>query len=305
MQEDEFEMTEGFAPFGAWRTWYRISGTLDAAKPPLVVVHGGPGCTHDYVDSLKDLASTGRAVVHYDQIGGGRSTHLPDRGAEFWTVDLFIDELNNLLAHLGITDNFHLFGQSWGGMLGAEFAIRRPAGLRALVIADSPASMVTWVAEANRLRAALPHAVQVALTTHEAAGTTDSAEYEAAVAVFYAKHLCRIEPMPAEVQRTFTMLAEDPTVYHTMNGPSEFHVIGSLKDWSVVDRVHDIVAPTLLISGKFDEATIACVQPFLDGISDVRWHIFGRSSHMPHVEEKAECLALVAAFLDRYPAVSL
>ncbi len=305
MQEDEFEMTEGFAPFGAWRTWYRISGTLEGAKPPLVVVHGGPGCTHDYVDSLKDLAATGRAVVHYDQIGGGRSTHLPDRGAEFWTVDLFIDELNNLLTHLGIADNFHLFGQSWGGMLGAEFAIRRPAGLRALVIADSPASMVTWVAEANRLRAALPPAVQAALTTHEAAGTTGSAEYEAAVAVFYAKHLCRIEPMPAEVQRTFTMLAEDPTVYHTMNGPSEFHVIGSLKDWSVVDRVHDIVAPTLLISGKFDEATIACVQPFLDGISDVRWHIFGRSSHMPHVEEKDECLALVAAFLDRYPAVSL
>ncbi|MGC9269637.1 proline iminopeptidase-family hydrolase [Acidiphilium sp.] len=305
MQGQSLATIEGFAPFGAWRTWYRVTGAIDGAKPPLVVLHGGPGCTHDYVDSLKELATTGRAVVHYDQIGGGRSTHLPDRGAAFWTVDLFIDELNNLLAHLGIADDFHLFGQSWGGMLGAEFAIRRPAGLRALVIADSPASMVTWVAEANRLRAALPQAVQAALTTHEAAGTTDSAEYEAAVAVFYARHLCRIDPMPTEVQRTFTMLAEDPLVYRTMNGPSEFHVVGSLKDWSVVDRVHDIVAPTLLISGKFDEATIACVQPFLEGISDVRWHIFGRSSHMPHVEEKDECLALVAAFLDRYPAVSL
>jgi L-proline amide hydrolase len=100
------------------------------------------------------------------------------------------------------------------------------------------------------------------------------------------------------------MLAQDPTVYHTMNGPSEFHVIGTSKHWTVVDRVHAITAPTLLISGKYDEATIACVQPFLAGIADVRWHIFGKSSHMPHVEEKAECLALVAAFLDRYSFAS-
>lgn len=292
-------MTEDFAPFGAWRTWYRVTGDLHSAKPPLIVVHGGPGCTHDYVDSLKELATTGRAVIHYDQLGGGRSTHLPDKGADFWTVQRFIDELNNLIHHLGLS-SYHLFGQSWGGMLGAEFAITRPAGLRALIIADSPASMETWVSEANRLRADLPPDIQQTLTTHEAAGTTADPAYEAAVAVFYAKHLCRIDPMPAEVQRTFTMLAEDPTVYHTMNGPSEFHVIGTLKHWSVVDRVHHITAPTLLISGKYDEATIACVQPFLAGIRDVRWHIFGQSSHMPHIEEKAECLALVAAFLDRY-----
>lgn len=297
------EQNEGFAPFRAWRTWYRVTGDLASGKPPLVVVHGGPGCTHDYVDRLKDLAETGRAVVHYDQLGGGRSTHLPDEAVSFWSVQLFLDELNNLLDYLGIANSgYHIFGQSWGGMLGAEFAITRPEGLLALVIADSPASMVTWVAEANRLRAGLPPAVQATLTTHEAAGTTSSAEYEAAVAVFYAKHLCRVDPMPDEVLRTFTMLAEDPTVYHTMNGPSEFHVIGTLKDWSVVDRVHAITAPTLLISGKFDEATIACVQPFLEGIPDVRWHIFGKSSHMPHVEESRECLALVAGFLDRYPS---
>ena len=305
MDETITQSREGFAPFGAWRTWYRLTGALDGGKPPLIVLHGGPGCTHDYVDSLKELAVTGRAVVHYDQLGGGRSTHLPEMGAEFWTVQLFIDELNNLLDHLGIRQSgYHLFGQSWGGMLGAEFAITQPPGLRALVIADSPASMKTWVAEANRLRAALPDDVQATLTQHEADGTTANPAYEAAVAVFYAKHLCRIEPMPDEVTRTFTMLAQDPTVYHTMNGPSEFHVIGTLKHWTVVDRVHAITAPTLLISGKYDEATIACVQPFLAGIADVRWHIFGRSSHMPHVEEKAECLALVAAFLDRYPFAS-
>jgi L-proline amide hydrolase len=293
------EIIEGFAPFGEWQTWYRITGDLDVGKPPLIVLHGGPGCTHDYVDSLKELAVTGRAVVHYDQLGAGRSTHLRNKGADFWTVGLFLDELRNLLRHLGIADTgYHIFGQSWGGMLGAEFAVTQPAGLRALVIADSPASMKTWVTEANRLRRGLPIEAQETLTRHEQDGTTDNPDYEAAVAVFYAKHLCRIQPMPDEVARTFAALAEDPTVYHTMNGPSEFHVIGTLKDWSVVERLHRVAAPVLLISGRHDEATIACVEPFLNGIKDVRWHIFGNSSHMPHVEEKDACLSLVANFLD-------
>jgi L-proline amide hydrolase len=290
-------IVEGFVPFRGWQTWYRVTGDLAAGKPPLIVVHGGPGCTHDYVDSLKHLAGTGRAVIHYDQLGNGRSTHLPDKGADFWTVALFIDELNHLIAHLGLR-TYHLFGQSWGGMLGAEFAVTQPAGLTGLVIANSPADMRTWVAEANRLRAGLPADVQAALTRHESAGTTASAEYEQAVAVFYARHVCRIDPMPPEVARTFAAIAEDPTVYHCMNGPSEFHVIGSLKDWTVVDRLDRIAVPTLLISGRYDEATIACVSPYLAGIADVSWHIFGKSSHMPHVEEEAECLDLIARFLD-------
>jgi L-proline amide hydrolase len=293
------QSVEGVVAFREWQTWYRVTGDLGAGKPPLIVVHGGPGCTHDYVDSLKHLAGTGRAVIHYDQLGSGRSTHLPDKGTDFWTVKLFIDELNALVAHLGLTA-FHLFGQSWGGMLGAEYAITRPPGLRALVIANSPADMRTWVAEANRLRAALPPDVQTALTVHEAAGTTDSAEYEQAVAVFYARHVCRLDPMPPEVLRTFAALAADPTVYHIMNGPSEFHVIGTLKDWSVTDRLGAIDVPTLLISGRYDEATIACVTPYLTGIGDVRWHVFGDSSHMPHVEQQDECLELVAGFLDHH-----
>jgi L-proline amide hydrolase len=291
------QLREDFAPFREWQTWYRVTGDMGSGKPPLIVAHGGPGCTHDYVDSLKNLAATGRAVIHYDQLGNGRSTHLRDKGADFWTVELFIDELNNLAAHLGL-ETYDLFGQSWGGMLGAEFAATQPPGLRRLVIADSPADMVTWVAEANRLRAGLAPEVQEALTRHERDGTTDSPEYEQAVAVFYARHVCRIQPMPEAVARTFAAIAEDPTVYHTMNGPSEFHVIGTLKNWSMVDRLDRILVPTLLISGRHDEATIACVSPYLHGIKNVRWHIFGNSSHMPHVEEETACLALVAAFLD-------
>jgi len=92
----------------------------------------------------------------------------------------------------------------------------------------------------------------------------------------------------------------DPTVYHTMNGPSEFHVIGSLKTWSIIDRLDRIAVPTLLVSGRHDEATPATVQPYADRIKDVRWEIFENSAHLPHIEETARCLQVVGDFLDAH-----
>lgn len=149
---DTPKVHEGYCAYGEHRTWYRVTGELSNGALPLVVAHGGPGCTHDYLDAYKAIAATGRAVIHYDQLGNGRSTHLPDAPAGFWTVDLFLDELDGLLAHLGLTKGYCLLGQSWGGMLAAEHAVRRPKGLKALVIANSPSSFPTWVDEALRLR---------------------------------------------------------------------------------------------------------------------------------------------------------
>lgn len=291
-------ISEGFASYGPYQTWYRITGDLKSGLPPLIVVHGGPGCTHDYVDSYKDIAKTGRAVVHYDQIGNGKSTHLPEKGADFWTVDLFKKELHNLIDHLGVRDAYCVLGQSWGGMLGAEFSVDRPVGLKALVIANSPAEMKTWISEANRLRRDLPADVQATLKKHEDAGTTGTQEYTDATEVFNERHVCRVVPLPPEVKRTFDAIDADPTVYHTMNGPNEFHVIGTMKNWSIAGRLDSINVPVLLISGRYDEATEACVQPYADEIPDVRWHIFGESSHMPHVEEREACMSVTAAFLD-------
>jgi L-proline amide hydrolase len=240
----------------------------------------------------------GRPVIHYDQIGNGRSTHLPDKDSSYWTVDLFLAELQSLLDDLGIADDYHLLGQSWGGMLAAEHAVRRPAGLNRLVIADSPASMQLWLKAADELRAQLPPEVDQVLRQHEDAGTTDDPEYAEAMAVFYARHVCRVVPNPPEVQATFDAIGSDPTVYHTMNGPSEFHVVGSLVGWSVIDRLHLIAAPTLVVSGGHDEAAPVAVRPFAERIADVRWHILDDSSHMPHVEQTEDFLQMVRRSLD-------
>jgi L-proline amide hydrolase len=294
---NEVDVVEGRAAFGDYMTWYRISGDLSSSKAPLVVLHGGPGCSHDYLVGLKDIARSGRAVIHYDQLGGGRSTLLPNKGAEFWTVDLFLDELDNLLTHLGVNDRYHLLGQSWGGMLGAEHAIRRPDGLRSLVLSNSPASMELWSSEAKILRSQLPAEIEAALDEGEANNTLSEPAYLAATRAYYDQHVCRVVPNPPELLRTNEFLSRDPTVYHVMNGPNEFFCVGTLRTWSVVDRAHAIAAPTLLISGRYDEATPATVQPFFDQIPDVRWEIFEESSHMPFIEEPERYRSLVEGFL--------
>lgn len=285
-----------------WRaheTWYRVLGELDPTAPqtPVVICHGGPGAAHDYCEPIADLSRFGRACVLYDQLGCGKSELLPDAPDDFWTPQLFKDELAELTRHLGIADRHAVVGQSWGGMLAMEYALEHPVGLRGIVVADSPASMPLWVSEANRLRKDLPADVQETLTRHEEAGTTDDPEYEAAVAVFYERHVCRVVPMPDCVVRTFTQIAANPTVYHAMNGPSEFHVVGSLKTWDITSRLHEITTPTLLVSGRYDEATPQIVGKIHERIRGAEWVIFEESSHMPHVEEPKAFLDAVEAFL--------
>jgi L-proline amide hydrolase len=294
-------VSEGYIPFRGYRTWYQIVGdpANDATKAPVIVLHGGPGATHDYLEDLAELALAERRVILYDQLGNGNSDHPHDPA--LWTVPLFVEELATLRRELGL-ERVHILGQSWGGMLGMEYALTRSEGLVSLIVADSPASIPQWVAEANRLRSELPPDVQATLLRHEAAGTTDSPEYQEAMLVFYRRHVCRLDPWPDGVVRTFDLIEQNPEVYGTMNGPSEFHVIGTIKDWSIVDRLGEIRVPTLLLSGRYDEATPAIVDVVHRGIPGSEWVMFESSSHMPHVEEQERFLQVVNDWLERVEA---
>ena len=299
-------MTEGKVPFRfgdeTAETWYRIDGELRPGDPeapaPLVTLHGGPGATHDYLLPLADLTDD-RAVIFYDQIGNGRSTHYEGRNGDFWTPDLFVRELHNLVDGLGIAGRHHVLGSSWGGFLAQEYAFTHPPGLRSLVLADTAASFPDFVTEANRLRGELPPEVEATLKRHEEAGTTDDPEYEEACMVFYKRHLCRLDEWPQELIDAFGWIAKDPTVYHTMNGPSEFHVIGSIKDWQSKDRLGEIDVPTLITSGRYDEATPALQEPLRDGIRNSEWVLFEESSHTPFMEERPRYMQVVGEWLAR------
>ncbi|MEO3875162.1 proline iminopeptidase-family hydrolase [Nonomuraea sp. B12E4] len=301
---------EGTVAFRGFRTWYRITRPTQmpadgADRLPLLVLHGGPGIPHDYTRPIADLlGADGRTVVHYDQLGCGRSSHPAEVPADFWTVSLFVEELRNLVDRLDVlAGGFHLLGQSWGGMLASEYVLAHPDGVRSLVLCDSPASMPLWVAGTNELLTRLPAEVQATVAAHEAAGTTDSAEYQAAVDVFYHRFLCTVDPYPADLAASLAALDADPTVYRTMIGPSEFHVTGSLRDWSVVDRLPDIRVPTLVVAGEHDEATPAAWQPFAATIPDARAHVFVGASHTPHLEVPDQFADVVGGFLRTYDAL--
>ena len=292
-------VTTTSVPFRDLETWVQVTEPVtpvDGALP-LVVLHGGPGMAHDYLRNLAALADeTGRTVVHYDQVGCGRSTHRPEAPADFWTPQLFVDEFTNLTAALGL-QRYHVLGQSWGGMLGSEIAVRRPDGLVSLSICNSPASMDLWVEGASSLRAELPQETRDALDRHEADGTVDDPEYVAATQVFYERHVCRVVPMPQDFVDSEHQMEAEPTVYHTMNGVNEFFVTGTLQDWTVIDRLDAVAAPTLVIAGELDEATPATWAPFVERIPDVRQHVFAGASHCSHLEQPEAFRAVVSAFL--------
>jgi L-proline amide hydrolase len=285
-------------PFREWETWVRVTTPANPREGalPLVVLHGGPGMAHNYLRNLEAFADDGRTVIHYDQLGCGKSTHLPEAPPEFWTPQLFVDEFENLVEHLGLT-SYHLLGQSWGGMLGAEIATRHPSGMRTLAICNSPASMQLWVEGASELRAKLPAEVEATLSAHEAAGTTDDPEYLRATAVFYERHVCKVVPMPQDFRESEDQMEAEPTVYHTMNGPNEFHVVGTLREWSIIDRLDLIDVPTLVVAGEDDEATPATWHPFVERIPGATSHVFPGASHCSHLEQPEEFRRVIGEFL--------
>ena len=207
------------------KTWYKIVGNLNAPGTiPLVILHGGPGACHEYLLPHTDLVQPNRPLIFYDQIGNGQSTHLPDKAGDesFWTVDLFVKELDNLLTHLGLAGQpIDVYGHSWGGMLAAVWATTPDSlaarGLRRLVVSSSLASMDVWREGIETLRKRLPSDVRKILDEAERKQDFESPEYEAAVEVFYKRHLSLARPWPApEVQAALDWFAKDATTYGTM-----------------------------------------------------------------------------------------
>lgn len=204
-------------------TWYKIVGDLDAPDTiPLFALHGGPGACHEYLLPLQKLAEPTRPMIFYDQIGNGRSTHLRHlRGDErFWTMDLFMAELSNLVCQLGLgSRTFDLHGQSWGGMLGAEYAIRgaHRQQIRKLILSNSLASTALYVEGTNIEIQKFPEKFQEAIAKARQTGEYETADCMAALDHFM-RHLLSVSrpwPNPA-LAPGFEWLKKDDTTYFTM-----------------------------------------------------------------------------------------
>lgn len=282
---------EGFIEVPGGRVWYRSVG--EGGGTPLLCLHGGPGFTHYYLEPLEALADR-RRVIFYDQLGCGRSDRPAD--LSLWTVDRFVEELAQVRAALGL-DRLNLFGSSWGGMLAMQYVLDRQPELESLILCGSPASMIRWVEDCTELLAAEPDEVRRTIREHEEAGFTGCPEYQAAILGFYREHVCRMSPWPAGLERSFAEAGYD--VYTTMNGPSEFTVTGTLKTWTVMDRLGEITVPTLLVGGRYDECTPGHMEEMHRRIPGSQLATIEDASHLCFAEQPEKFNELVNAFLDR------
>ncbi|MFB2924097.1 MULTISPECIES: proline iminopeptidase-family hydrolase [Aerosakkonema] len=280
---------EGFISFRGHQVWYRIikPEQEEFGKLPLLCLHGGPGVPHDYLEPLEAIAVTGRRVIFYDQLGCGNSDRPND--PNLYSIDLFKEELVTVRQALNL-EQIHLFGQSWGGCLALEHALSQPTGLVSLILANTPANIQQFVTEAYNLMNDLPAEVQEIIRKHEADGTTQSPEYKQAMELFNHSFLCRLDPWPSCLTKAYSKVG------------TVFRGAGKIIDWNIENRLGEIVAPTLLLSGRYDEVTPACVETVNKGISGSEWVLFENSSHMPHLEETERFLQVLGEFLERVEA---
>ncbi len=283
--------SEGYAQVIGGKIWYGISGDIAKNGAPLVVVHGGPGMSHDYLLPLAKL-SKNRAVIFYDQLDAGRS----DRPNEpkNWSIARFLDEITTLTSILSLT-KINLFGNSWGGTLSAAYAATKPANLNRLILSSPLICTSTWIKDSHVLRANLPSETLKVMEICENRGDTDSQEYLDAVDIFYKTHLCRVDPWPDPVLKTMNLI--NSVCYEGMWGPNEFTCNGILKNYDGSSDLHKIDVPTLVTCGDFDEATPKNTEKFSTMIPNSTFKSFKASSHMAFIEEELEYLDLLESFL--------
>jgi len=260
---------------------------------PVLLLHGGPGAASDYMIPLAERLADHRPTVVYDQLGCGRSDQPDD--TSLWTVDRSVAEVDQVRAALGL-ERCHLLGQSWGGWLAIEYMTRGTRGVERLVLASTSASIPEFMAGARGLIEELPEPHRTVLIELGAKGEYDHPDYQAAVDVFYHRHLCRADPWPDALLRSSAQM-DGNQVYLTMNGPTEFDVIGRLREWDRTADLGRIDVPTLVTCGRYDEITPSCSETITRGIPDARMHVFEQSAHCAHLEEPDDYARIVEAFL--------
>jgi proline iminopeptidase len=256
-------------------------------------LNGGPGLPCDYLrDSHSCLIDQGYRVVSFDQLGTGASDRPVDDS--LWTITRYVTETETIRQALNL-GRVHLLGHSWGGWLGIEYALTHPQALKSLILEDTVGDIPHLVSELERLRSALGSETVAMMQRHEAEGTLNHPEYQAAITILNYRHVCRLAEWPAPLKRSLDNWQMGP--YEAIQGPNEFLYVGNLKDWNRIPDMHKIAVPVLITTGQHDELTPACALRMKLALPNAELHVFPNSSHMPFYEEPASYYPVLLNFL--------
>lgn len=292
------EVREGYMPYLEYKTYYRIVGKKTGDKKPLVLLHGGPGSTHNYFEVLDRLAEEdGRELVMYDQLGCGNS-YVENR-PDLWNAKVWIEELMALREHLGL-EKIHLLGQSWGGMQTLEYVCNyKPEGLKSIILSSTLPASWLWAEEQQRMIEQLPQEMQEAIAKATESGDYSSPEYQAAEAEYMRQHCAgEVSADAPECLRRPKKTGRESYVVGW--GPNEFTPLGTLKDYDVTGQLADIKEPALIISGGNDLCTPYVAKYMYDRIPDAQWELFRTCRHMCYVEDNERYVELLKDWLNQH-----
>ncbi len=275
-----------------------VAYSFGSGSETVLCLNGGPGLPCDYLrEAHSCLIDKGYRVVAFDQLGTGASDR-PDDTA-LWTIGRYVEETETVRKALGL-GKVHMLGHSWGGWLAIDYALTYPENLQTLILEDTVADMPHLILELERLRAALGPETVSMMQKHEAQGTYDHPEYQAAVTILNYRHVCRLPEWPAPVRRSLDDWNMGP--YGTMQGPNEFLYIGNLKDWNRIPDLPRVTVPTLITTGEHDELTPACALRMKLALPNAELKVFANASHMPFYENPGDYYPALLDFLSRHKA---
>ncbi len=284
---------EGFVEINGLKLFYE-EFIPQSVKTTLLTLHGGPGASHDYLLPLSDLAQFGIRVVFYDQFGSGKSEEPEDRSK--FSIDYGVEEVEGVRKKLCGGQKIFLMGSSYGGALAFAYAVKYQQNLLGMIISSGLASVPLTVKEMNRLIDNLPQWASSAIKKYGAAGDYNNPEYVKATEEFYSRHLIRIKPIPKEVQ-TSLEYAMKRNVYRIMNGPNEFTITGTIKDWDITDQISAIKIPTLITVGEYDEVTEVVAREIHKRIDGSVLKVLKNCSHLAMWEDRKGYNDLLKEFI--------
>lgn len=294
------QIEEGWMPFGQYHTYYRIVGQ-STTLPPLVLLHGGPGSTHNYFELLDDLAmQSGRQLIMYDQLGCGLSSQ-PDDRPELYCAQTWVKELMALRDYLHL-DRIHLLGQSWGGMLAIIYLCDyQPRGIASVILSSTLSSASLWAREQHRWISYMSPADQAAIRQAEKSGDYSAAAYRTANQHFMVRH-ASAEPTAASPEPLQRHKKGGEVAYQTAWGPNEYTPLGNLKDYEYTDKLYQVQTPALVIDGTDDLCTPLVAKNMVDALPDAEWELFAGARHMVFAEQTVKYQRLLCQWLAAHDA---
>jgi len=285
------KVVEGYLKVNGLRLYYKKVGS---GSRKVLTLHGGPGMSHDYLLPLAKLSNYGMTVLFYDQFGCGRSEEPSDTSK--FTVEYAVEEVEGVRKAAFGYEKVYLYGSSYGGMLALAYAVKYQKWLRGLIVAGGLSSVPFAAQEMARLRSELPKKVQDVLAKYESKEDYNNPEYQKAVEVFYKRHFLRLNEWPKEVMKSLEYAASRK-VYPIMNGPNEFTITGTIKDFDITDKISAIKVPTLITVGEYDEVTPNVAEIIHKKIKGSQIKVFPNASHLTMWEKPRLYLNTVKDFI--------